>query len=123
MSTRIERLEQQAAALELRLQGASLRAIAKQTGMSLKTVERRVKAALRELPAETPDEARRTVETRFDGLLKRQYDLLASGTLDPRTQTSVVNSIVNVESARVRLLGIATPSTIVVQLEQEAGLR
>lgn len=123
MTTRIERLEQQAAALELRLQGASLRAIATKMGLPLKTAERRVRSALRGLTVETPDEVRRTIETRYDGLLTRQYALLDSGKLTPSEQTQIVNSIGQLEDRRVRLLGVAVPSLVVLQLEQAAGLR
>lgn len=123
MTTRIERMEQQAKALELRLQGASLRAISERMGLPLPTVQRRVVAALRDLRAETPEEVRRTVETRYDGLLSRLYALLESGKLSPRDEVSVINSIGQVEDRRVRLLGVSVPSTVVLQLEQDSGLR
>lgn len=123
MTTRIERLEQQAKALELRLQGASLRAISERMGLPMGTVQRRVTAALKDLRAETPEEVRRTVETRYDGLLSRLYALLESGKLAPRDVVSVINSIGQIEDRRVRLLGVSVPSTVVLQLEQDSGLR
>lgn len=123
MTTRIERLEQQAKALELRLQGASLRAISERMGLPMGSVQRRVTAALKDLRAETPEEVRRTVETRYDGLLSRLYALLESGKLAPRDVVSVINSIGQIEDRRVRLLGVSVPSTVVLQLEQDSGLR
>lgn len=123
MTTRIERLEQQAKALELRLQGMSLRAISERMGLPMGTVQRRVTAALKDLRAETPEEVRRTVETRYDGLLSRLYALLESGKLAPRDVVSVINSIGQIEDRRVRLLGVSVPSTVVLQLEQDSGLR
>jgi hypothetical protein len=118
MPTRIERLEQQTQALELRLQGHSIRAIAARMGVTHGAAQRRVAAALKSMPTETTDEVRRTVETRYDALLARMYALLETGRLSPMEQVQTANAIVNVENARVRLLGLSVPSAHVIGLQQ-----
>ena len=122
MTTRIQLLEQQARALELRVkQGASIAEIADRLGITTDSAKRRVQAALRAIPVESADEVRRTVETRYDALLKRLNALLETGRLSPMETVQVVNSIGQLEDRRVRLLGLAVPAAVVLQLEQQQG--
>lgn len=107
--------------LELRLRGYSARAIADRMGMPLRTVQRRLSRALHVMHEESADEARRTVETRYDRMLTRLHVLLDSGQLTLRDEVAVINSITTLEAARVRLLGIAVPPAEVVRMEREEG--
>lgn len=111
---------QQARALELRREGYGVRHIAADLGVGRSTAARRLRAALDDLGAETSEALRSTVEARLDAVLQRLHQLRAQAT-DPREELKILNAIMACERDRVRLLGLAIPSAMILQIENGGG--
>lgn len=111
---------QQARALELRQHGLGVRDIALDLGVGRSTAARRLRDALQDLGAETSEQLRTTVEHRLDGVLQRLHQLRDQAQADGNTaqELKLLNAILACERDRVRLLGLAVPAAVVLQIEQ-----
>lgn len=103
--------------LELRRQGGSLVMIGASLGISPSTVQRRLRAALDSLGAETSDELRRTAEDRFTDVLGRAYALLEPGVLDSKDVPKVLTLIRQTTKDLAWLLGTNVPPTVILKNE------
>ncbi|PBC77591.1 hypothetical protein BX265_2342 [Streptomyces sp. TLI_235] len=114
------RLLQQARALELRRDGHGIRTIAMDLDVGRSTAARRLRDALQDLGAETSEQLRTTVEHRLDGVLQRLHQLQAQAQADGNLtqELKILNAILACERDRVRLLGLAVPAAVVIQVEQ-----
>ncbi|GAA4865957.1 hypothetical protein GCM10023235_50430 [Kitasatospora terrestris] len=89
-------------------------------GVGRSTAARRLRDALQDLGAETSEQLRATVEHRLDGVLQRLNRLRFQAQADGNTalELKILTAILACERDRVRLLGLAVPSAVVIQVEQ-----
>ncbi|MGP4024381.1 hypothetical protein [Actinomadura sp. 3N407] len=121
-ATAAERADEALRALEQRRRGVPVADIARDMGLPLRTVQRRVALGL-ELLGEglDPEELRRAEEDRLDDLLRRAHGLLDREDLTVTEQVSILRLIRDIGKDRVHLFGVAVPSKTVIEWEMRGA--
>jgi AcrR family transcriptional regulator len=101
---RIDLDRRRAKCLELRIQGMSLRDIAKRVGMHHSSVAEAIEAELAQLTREPAERLREVELERMDVLMKAAWDTAKDGDLN------AIDTVLKVMARRAKLLGLDAPT-------------
>ena len=118
MTMGVERRYEVVRALDLRKRGYSQDSIARELGMTRKTVARRLEEGYREMHAQSAEEIRREIEYRYDQIVKNAWEMAEDDLAERSARLGALRMILQAEKARARLLGVEVPSRVVLEVEQ-----
>lgn len=111
--TEIERMMEEDAVLDLKVQGKTTRQIATELGVSVGTVVTRMKAALARSVDMKAGELRTVMDEQLDGMLDKLQPFIDAG------DTKAINAALGILDRKAKLHGLDAPAQVDVTVETE----